>query len=1271
VKELAYLAGAFRALALWVKLVILILLATTIIGAAAFFGPTVALIVALGILFLALIFGLYLLLVHWVRKRRAAEMRGGIAASAAHRGITDAAGRGRLQDLHRNFSKGIEKFEAAGKDFYGLPWYVIAGEPGSGKTEAIRRSQAGFPPGLQDEFQGVGGTINMNWWFTNYAVILDTAGRLMFEEVEPGSTSEWQEFLGLLKKYRTNCPVNGLLLTISVESLVHDAPEEMERKAGKIAHQLDVIQRQLDIRFPVFVLLTKCDLINGFREFFDDLNDPKAQQQMLGWSNPAPLDAPFRPELLDAHLETVASRLRRRRLGLMLDPAPHESGGRRTDEVDRLYEFPQSLVGLAPRLRRYLETIFVAGQWTSRPLFLRGIYFTSSMREGTALDEELARAMGVAVEQLPAGRAWERDHSYFLKDLFLDKVFREDGLVTRATNTGRLLLRRKLILFGSGILGLLALLLFGLLGYRSLQSSVLAQGGFWARATEGWRRKVWQPIVGPDPAGTSLYKYRGDLPVGPGLTPATRAEFRYPNLPIADFHLVLKKLATAPLGIPWIFRPFTFSGTDPDRGRQIAQRVLFEDSVVKPLLDAARQKMSEPEPEFPAKGKADPRAADRVSGLEAKALAALVRIEIGLLQTPEQRADNQPGASFLSPLLEYVCDRARDDRLTETINWTYSSNPEGHGKWPPPWTSGGPTLTENTAVQRGLNRLIAAAREQMQNRAGNIQTLVDLAALARRYQAIETEISTKANIKDDAETSDREVAAKLDKLNEVKAAMEEKLASARQAHLFEDGPETLMAAYQSLTAGAESRLGQINAIQADIEKIIPSPKPSPSSSPTLQGPAIPPTVSAGGATVNLANLLNQASNDPRYALLAEIKTKLAEISQQLKTQVDASIAPPQVEEFKVLDDTVLVPTPDKKPSYLARWNLYQECSAAASQFRYNDSIPLVGQNWRTLEQLVTTIQSVRPKIEDYQGKLKEPFGAICSYLLRRVEEIQRDKFAVNYLKQAKALLRSRVRFPLLWPPGPDNQALSLDQVRQAKGLLDAIRRDLQSETCRKMTAASQAALADFSKGLGRLGALSDAILKPDGSVANVTLTLLSGQAQRQLSGPDFAPAPTPTPTPPPIRRSLVSQLFTSDPAPPPAPPTLPFNPRNWNAIELSGGSGRVKAGARGRGVISLDSPADVNLGKFRIDEPFHFNVFHLPSGGFSDLVDCGGNWSGLRLLGRFAAKPVDTTGQIWRVSLKPGEPTAVWVQIAFESPLPALDAWPTIDNLGLRDVLAP
>jgi type VI protein secretion system component VasK len=156
---------------------------------------------------------------------------------------------------------------------------VLLGEPGSGKTEAIRHCGIGFPPGLQDRYQGVGGTINMNWWFTDHGVILDTAGRLMFEEASTGGTREWKEFLALLRRFRPRCPINGALLVIPSDSLICDDAEKIERKAAQIAQQFDAIQRTLDVRFPVYVVITKSDLINGFREFW-------AGQTPARWTSP-------------------------------------------------------------------------------------------------------------------------------------------------------------------------------------------------------------------------------------------------------------------------------------------------------------------------------------------------------------------------------------------------------------------------------------------------------------------------------------------------------------------------------------------------------------------------------------------------------------------------------------------------------------------------------------------------------------------------------------------------------------------------------------------------------------------------------------------------------------------------------------------------------------------------------------------------------------------------------------------------------------------------
>jgi len=148
---------------------------------------------------------------------------------------------------------------------------------------------------------------------------------------------------------------------------------------------------------------------------------------------------------------------------------------------------------------------------------------------------------------------------------------------------------------------------------------------------------------------------------------------------------------------------------------------------------------------------------------------------------------------------------------------------------------------------------------------------------------------------------------------------------------------------------------------------------------------------------------------------------------------------------------------------------------------------------------------------------------------------------------------------------------------------------------------------------------------------------------------------------------MISKLFVRSRSDDSSAQALNYNPRNWNAIQLVFG-GRSRSSSGASGTVTLDAQGDVLLGKFRINDQFHFQVSHTPTGeGGSDNIDCGDNWSALRLLARFGGKPVDV-GQTWRISLKPGEPTAVWIQLNFGSPLPALGTWPTIDSLGLRDL---
>lgn len=550
----------------------------------------IILLIAIGAMVLA--FGIYKLVLKIKDSQKSKPFAAMLTKSSTGAPV-DPAMKARMDDLRRKFEEGVSIYKSAGKDLYTLPWYLLVGPSGSGKTEALRRSAVGFPQGLQDCLQGAGGTLNMHWWFTNQAVVLDTAGRLFMQEDD----REWKEFLRLLKMSRPTCPINGLLLVISSENLLKDASDKIESTAGSIARKLDEMQRILDVRFPVTVIVTKCDKIIGFREFFDTLNDPVMQHQILGWSNPAPLDEAFKADGVDKHLETVRQRLLKRRMGLMQNPI-HTSDkfARRIDQVDELFELPDNLVRIAPRLRLYLEKIFAAGEWSPKPLFLRGIYFTSSMREGQALDVSLAQALGVEVESLPGGADEDKNRAYFLRDLFLEKIFKERGLVTRATNVSKQLSRQRLIVTSVVAAMLLVCGLFMVSGYFGYSKSLGEPTAFWKGVEElsdSSGGVASFPLIESDASGKVRYVGREEFndqdlkdPKNDNEDVTNRAE------------LIAATTATEGISsdkLPMIARPvgwITGSSSSFEEEQLASHRALVEANVLQPALRIVRSKLA-------------------------------------------------------------------------------------------------------------------------------------------------------------------------------------------------------------------------------------------------------------------------------------------------------------------------------------------------------------------------------------------------------------------------------------------------------------------------------------------------------------------------------------------------------------------------------------------------------------------------------------------------------------------------------------------------------
>jgi hypothetical protein len=445
---------------------------------AAFVSGQFLIIVAICAGIAALACGGVLFYTKWQEKRRAKSLNDEVKASGsrAPRGVAqNAQDKAKLDDLGKKFSEGVIKFQSAGKDLYSVPWYLMIGPPGSGKTEAVRHSRLKFASGLQDKMQGVGGTYSMNWWFTNDAVILDTAGRIIMED-----TKDWESFLKMLKKTRPREPVNGLILAIDCNRLKTQDAGKLEADAEQIARQLETIQRALGVRFPVYVLVTMCDKLPGFRTFFNDMQDPQQQNQMLGWSNQADLDTPFVVDELDEHFRLVRQRLVERRTRLLLDPVhTQDPSKRRTDEVDALYAFPNEMMLLLPRLKRWLEIIFTPGEWSPKPLFLRGIYFNSAMQQGEELDEGVARALGKSMKEMGES-AFVNNVSYFINHMLTQKAFQERGLVTDAVNISKWQRRSQLLLIGGAIATCLAIIGISIWSAMDLKRRIQDPTNFWS-----------------------------------------------------------------------------------------------------------------------------------------------------------------------------------------------------------------------------------------------------------------------------------------------------------------------------------------------------------------------------------------------------------------------------------------------------------------------------------------------------------------------------------------------------------------------------------------------------------------------------------------------------------------------------------------------------------------------------------------------------------------------------------------------------------------------
>jgi len=350
------------------------------------------------------------------------------AQSGAQLAGADADKKAEIEALRSKFDESLDalKKSKGGKmALFTLPWYVIIGPPGSGKTTALQESGLNFPASQGNaKVKGIGGTRNCDWWFTEDGILLDTAGRYTTVAEDQ---KEWFAFLDMIKQGRKHKPINGAIVAIGIDELLRATASDLDRIAKDVRNRLDELSARLQAVFPVYVMFTKCDLLQGFVEFFEDFTKDERGQV---WGMTFAYNVPDRQyaDIFEDEARRLKENLAPRRVQLLASERP-------ASKKQNIYLFPRQFELALPRMKEFVASLFHATAFQESAI-LRGIYFSSGTQKGTPIDQLMARmgaALGVDGGAHDADDRLEKK-SFFINQLFTQLIFPDKALARSSSN---------------------------------------------------------------------------------------------------------------------------------------------------------------------------------------------------------------------------------------------------------------------------------------------------------------------------------------------------------------------------------------------------------------------------------------------------------------------------------------------------------------------------------------------------------------------------------------------------------------------------------------------------------------------------------------------------------------------------------------------------------------------------------------------------------------------------------------------------------------------
>lgn len=352
-----------------------------------------------------------------------------------------------------------------------LPWYLLIGPTGAGKTTLLANANINFILAKQfkpDSLKTITPSDCCDWWVTRDVVLVDVPGSY-FQSKHPVSAAVesaakltdaqkhtasapsvpklWTNLLSLITQHRGRKKLGGVVVALNLPELIN--PKYNQQRDQLIQ---DLKQRILEIKekfghnTAIYFVVTKCDLIPGFLEFFSDSTGDETSQAW-GITIPALKENEKLIDVFATRFNALIKRINKQLLWRL-----HQE--RNPFARPAIKDFPLQIERLKDSLSQLIKMLSLS----DTPTNLAGVYLTSGIQhpmDNPNASHAASGTLQILRSPAPAARA------FFVKQFILQGLLNSADHHALASDLPNMERRRKIMYAFSTSLIVIAAVVLG------------------------------------------------------------------------------------------------------------------------------------------------------------------------------------------------------------------------------------------------------------------------------------------------------------------------------------------------------------------------------------------------------------------------------------------------------------------------------------------------------------------------------------------------------------------------------------------------------------------------------------------------------------------------------------------------------------------------------------------------------------------------------------------------------------------------------------------